>query len=227
MTIATKAPYAENMSFDQPQYEKPGGVGVIISSVLFMMLCGLVGPLFVIIYFVMDEGTRQDVPWMLWTGLGITLLNLIIGLIIGISRARTRNRRARLAAMGVRGTAKVQNITETNLTVNGVKVLKLALSVSAPGVMPFEKTVSERVSAVHALTLSAGELVVLIDPQTHDFIIDWGASNPWHEQADRLADRGQDARTAERLAELDRLRQAGHITAEEYATQRERILSSL
>ena len=52
----------------------PPSFAVIFAKTLaFMLVCGIVGPIFLVIYFA--SGENDLIGWMLWTGLGVTLLD--------------------------------------------------------------------------------------------------------------------------------------------------------
>jgi len=53
---------------------------------LFVLLCGIVGPIFLVIYFA--SGASPLMKWMFWTGLLITAVDVLIAL--GITSAGTR-----------------------------------------------------------------------------------------------------------------------------------------
>ena len=52
----------------------------------FVFLCGIVGPIFLIVYFSIQP--EQDSKWLYWTGLFITAADVLIALAITDSSAR-------------------------------------------------------------------------------------------------------------------------------------------
>ncbi|OPX12137.1 hypothetical protein [Mycobacterium sp. AT1] len=52
----------------------------------FVFLCGIVGPIFLIVYFSIQP--EQDTRWLYWTGLFITAADVLIALAITDSSAR-------------------------------------------------------------------------------------------------------------------------------------------
>lgn len=52
----------------------------------FVFLCGIVGPIFLIVYFSIQP--EQDSRWLYWTGLFITAGDILIALAITDSSAR-------------------------------------------------------------------------------------------------------------------------------------------
>lgn len=52
----------------------------------FVFLCGIVGPIFLIVYFSIQP--EQDSRWLYWTGLFITAADVLIALAITDSSAR-------------------------------------------------------------------------------------------------------------------------------------------
>ncbi len=68
---------------------------------LFVLLCGIVGPIFLVIYFVAGGG--QMFSWMFWTGLLITALDVLIALAITFYGSKSAARTQELEASGGAG----------------------------------------------------------------------------------------------------------------------------
>ncbi|MGE2735957.1 SHOCT domain-containing protein [Mycolicibacterium vaccae] len=141
---------------------------------LFVLLCGIVGPIFLVIYFA--SGADPLLGWMFWTGLLVTALDVLIALALTAYRANADARTAELEATGVLALAQVTGIHETNTQINDRPLVKLDLHVSGPGITPFatQDTVVASVSRLPMIT--ARKLVAVVDPATNDYRIDWERS---------------------------------------------------
>jgi hypothetical protein len=140
----------------------------------FVLLCGIVGPIFLAIYFV--AGADPMLQWMLWAGLLITAADMVIALTITGFRAKSAAKTKALEASGVLALARVVGIHETNTRINDQPLVKLDLQVSGPGITPFS-TQDQVVASVSRLPMiTSRKLVVLVDPTTNDYQIDWERS---------------------------------------------------
>jgi hypothetical protein len=141
---------------------------------LFVLLCGIVGPIFLAIYFM--AGPDPMLEWMFWTGLLITAADVLIALGITAFGAHSAAKTAELEARGVLALAQVTAIHETNTRINDQPLVTLDLAITGPGLAPF--TAQDRVVAsVSRLgTIANRKLVVIVDPATNEFQIDWDRS---------------------------------------------------
>ncbi len=141
---------------------------------LFVLLCGIVGPIFLVIYFV--TGADPLLKWMFWTGLLITALDVLIAL--GITSAGTRKaaKTQALEATGVLALAQVVGIQETNTRINDQPLVKINLQVSGPGITPFATQDTVIASVTRLPMITSRKLVALVDPATNDYQIDWERS---------------------------------------------------
>lgn len=141
---------------------------------LFVLLCGIVGPIFLAIYFL--AGPDPMIQWMFWTGLLITAADVLIALGITAFGAHSAARTAELEARGVLALAQVTAIHETNTRINEQPLVKLDLSITGPGLTPF--TAQDRVVAsVSRLgVITNRRLVAIVDPATNEYQIDWERS---------------------------------------------------
>lgn len=188
---------------------------------LFMLVAGVVGPIFLVMSFVIDE---PDTGWMLPTGLGITVLDLVIGFLIGRGRYRTRAKLHRLRTNGQPARAEVLSFDQTGVRVNDQPMLLLKLRLHGGDFTPYEVQAREVVPEIRIPMLHAGELPVLIDPSTHEWEIDWESARPVRPSFAAPAD---DRTPAERLAELDELLRKDLISRDEYDATRARILDEI
>jgi len=141
---------------------------------LFVLLCGIVGPIFLVIYFALGAGPM--VKWMFWVGLLITALDVLIALAItgrgSISAAKTQE----LEASGVLALAQVVGIHETGTRINDQPLVKIDLQVAGPGITPFS-TQDRVIASVSRLPMiTSRKLVALVDPTTNEYQIDWQRS---------------------------------------------------
>ena len=141
----------------------------------FMLLCGIVGPIFLIVYLV-SGGSDPTLKWMFWVGLLITAVDILIPLGITAARAKSTAQEQKLEQCGVLGLAQVTEIHETGTRINDQPLVKLDLQISAPGLATF--TTQDRVvaSVSRLPMITNGTLVALVDPATREYRIDWQRS---------------------------------------------------
>ncbi|KMO69097.1 SHOCT domain-containing protein [Mycolicibacterium obuense] len=140
----------------------------------FVLLCGIVGPIFLVIYVV--SGRDPMMSWLLWGGLLITAVDILIALGITSFGARAAAKTQELEASGVLALAQVVGIHETNTRINEQPLVKLDLRVSGPGITPFATQDKVVASMGRQPMIMSRRLVVLVDPVTNDYQIDWERS---------------------------------------------------
>lgn len=188
----------------------------------FVLLCGAVGPAFLILGLVLRSEPGTD--WMLLTGIGITLLDLVLGFTMGLTKYRGERRLYRLRQRGRRARGQVLEAEPSNVLVNDQPVYVLRLRVHGDDVAARDvrrRLVIDR-DRVHHLGL--GELPVLIDPESGEWDIDWDAAPSDRAVPGRFVERRG---AEERLAELDDLLRKDLISRDEYDATRGRILDGL
>jgi hypothetical protein len=140
----------------------------------FLLLGGIAGPIFLIIYFA--SGSQPTMKWMLWAGWLIIVLDVLIALGITGMGARSAAKTHALEQNGVLALAKVIRIHETTTTVNGYPLVKLDLQISGQGITPFA-TQDRVIAKITRLPMITNRnLVALVDPATNDYQIDWERS---------------------------------------------------
>lgn len=192
----------------------------------FMLVCGIVGPIFLVIYFL--SGGSDLIGWMLWMGLGITLLD--VGLAVGIAAGRTRSqaRTYRLRQTGRRGVADILELQQTGVQINDEPLIGLKVRIHGADIAPFEDEKKCVVSFFRMPLLSAGQLPVLVDPETREWEFDWDSARPGVVPLGTGAAPALDTRPVDqRLAELDDLMQRDLLSREEYDAARARILGQI
>jgi len=154
------------------------------------LFSGFVGPLFLAIYFVMpslfgatsyDTGTdstvntQQAIQWMLWLGLLITTATAVVAVWLANRGAKSSAKSAALRQTGVLTTAQITGLGETGMRINERPVVALDLHIVGPG-FAFDDRKRVTVDISKQAIVTARKLVVLVDPNTHDYEIDWQAS---------------------------------------------------
>ncbi|MEV5000195.1 hypothetical protein [Nocardioides sp. LML1-1-1.1] len=192
----------------------------LVPTLAFMLVCGVVGPIFLVMGLVVDE---PDTGWLLPTGIAITALDVVIAVLVARGRTRMQQRMHRLRVRGRRARARVLSFEQTNVRINDQPVLVLRLRIEGADITPFEVQSRTVVSDVHIPLLHAGELPVLIDPETEEWEIDWASARPVAPVVTATDERP----AAERLAELDELLRKDLVSRDEYDDARARILGTL
>ncbi|MFI6738262.1 SHOCT domain-containing protein [Nonomuraea sp. NPDC050451] len=150
--------------------------GRYLRSQLIVLLCGgLVGPIFVIVYFALGVAEREEIQWMLYVGLVLTVSDVLIALLIARHGAKAAAKTAALERNGVLTLAQITGMSETGTRINNQPLIRLGLHIEGPG---FAFDTQDRVLASVTRTgnFNARRLVVLVDPATHEHQIDWERS---------------------------------------------------
>lgn len=143
---------------------------------------------------------------------------------LGIAAFLMNNLASRTAAVqtmkseGLRGSAEVLQVESTNVIVQRRPQVRLRLRVTVAGKPPYEVQHTDTIALGQSVA-PGQKLAVYVDrndPQR--LMIDWGAA---------VGASPASSTVSVRLAELQRLRDAGQISAEEFQAQRQRILSEL
>ena len=161
----------------------------IRAQILVLVCGGLVGPIFLIGYFVLPglinsqfssfgssvSSTQQLIQWMLWAGLLITVADVLVALWLANRGARASIKSAALHQTGVLTIAQIQGLGETGMRINERPVVNVDLHIAGPG---FDFTSRKRVTVdiSKQAIVTARKLVVLVDPNTREYEIDWQAS---------------------------------------------------
>lgn len=148
-------------------------VARFLKILAFSLLCGIVGPIFIVMYYVIDQPATS---WMLYSGVGITIGIVVLAFVLTLIFTRTDETRKLLEANGILALADVVAANETGMRVNDQPVIKLTLQIHGDGISPFRAETRTRVSVLQVPALSRGKLVVLVAPGTEQFQIDWQRS---------------------------------------------------
>lgn len=146
-----------------------------VKAQAWVLLCGgLVGPIFLAVYFA--TGQSELMKWMFWVGLLITAVDVLAALGLAAYGANAQARAEALEADGVLALATITGLAETNTRINDRPLVRLQLNIAGPGMAPFAAE-DQVIAGVERLPmLTARRLVVLVDPATRKFQIDWNRS---------------------------------------------------
>src|SRR5271156_1879582 len=157
-----------------------------IRAQLIVLVCGgLVGPIFLITYFVLpnlfgsfgpDVGSmaQSTTSWMLWAGLLITVADVLVAVWLANRGAKSSAKSAALHQTGVLATAQIMGLSETGMRINDRPVVSLDLHITGPG-FDFGDRKRVTVDISKQAIVTARKLVVLVDPNTREYEIDWQA----------------------------------------------------
>jgi hypothetical protein len=150
-------------------------LGRYLKSQIMVLVCGgLVGPIFLVVYFAL--GQMSIVKWMFYVGLLITAADVLIALALANFSAKSDARTQMLEASGVLALAQVTGIRETGTRINEQPLVKVSLHVEGPGITPFDTQDSVIASVTRLPMITSRKLVVLVDPTTNQYQIDWNRS---------------------------------------------------
>lgn len=142
---------------------------------LLVLLCGgLVGPIFLVVYFTL--GLDNLLQWMLYVGLLITVADVAIALALTNYGAKSAAKSAELEQHGVLALAQITGLSETGTRINEQPVVKVNLHISGPGFLPFDSQDRVIANVTRLGNLTARKLVVLVNPTTQEYQIDWERS---------------------------------------------------
>jgi hypothetical protein len=148
-----------------------------IKSQIWVLLCGgLVGPIFLAVYFLTPFG-QSELRWMFWVGLLITAADVLIALVLANFNAKSAAKTQALEQTGVLALAQVVGIQETGTRINEQPLVKLDLQISGPGIAPFASQDRVIASITRLPMITNRKLVALVDPVTNEYQIDWERSS--------------------------------------------------
>jgi hypothetical protein len=158
-----------------------------LKAQLVVLVCGgLVGPIFLVTYFALpnllgsfggeaDSIVQQSTSWLLWAGLLITVGDVLVALWLADRGAQSSAKMTALQQTGVLALAQIQGLGETGMRINERPVVKLDLRITGPG-FDFNDQKRVTVDISKQAIVTARKLVVLVDPNTREYEIDWQAS---------------------------------------------------
>src|ERR1700676_2813464 len=105
-----------------------------IKAQLMVLLCGgLVGPIFLIVYFALGPVERPYIQWMFYVGLLITAADVLIALALANYNAKSAVKTQALEQSGVLTLAQIMGLAETGTRINDRPVVKVSLRIAGPG----------------------------------------------------------------------------------------------
>ena len=158
-----------------------------LKAQIIVLICGgLVGPIFLITYFALpgmfgsfgpdaDSLAQQSTQWMLWVGALITVADVLVALWLADRGARSSAKSTALHQTGVLATAQIMGLAETGMRINERPVVSLDLHITGPG-FDFGDRKRVTVDISKQAIVTARKLVVLVDPNTREYEIEWQAS---------------------------------------------------
>jgi hypothetical protein len=158
-----------------------------IKAQIIVLLCGgVLGPIWIVSYFLLPNlfGSfgpgvssmwQSNTSWMLWAGLLITVADVLVALWLANRNARSSTKSAALHQTGVLTTAQIRGLQETGMRINERPVVNLDLHIAGPG-FEFDSRKRVTVDISKQAIVTARKLVVLVDPNTHEYEIEWQAS---------------------------------------------------
>ncbi len=141
-----------------------------------LLFGGLVGPIFLIVYFALGPVARPYIGWMFWVGLFITAGDVLAALWLTNAGIKSATRHEELSQRGVLVLAQITGISDTNWFVNDQQMIKVNLHFDVPGHGGFDAQESMASSPTRMQILNAHKLVALVEPGTQKYEIDWNAS---------------------------------------------------
>jgi hypothetical protein len=148
-----------------------------IKAQLMVLLCGgLVGPIFLIVYFALGPVERPYIQWMFYVGLLITAADVLIALALANYNAKSAAQTQKLEQTGVLALAQVTGLAETGTRINDQPLVKVSLHIQGPGITPFDTQDRVIASVTRLPMITNRKLVVLVDPATNQYQIDWERS---------------------------------------------------
>jgi hypothetical protein len=148
-----------------------------LKAQLMVLLCGgLVGPIFLIVYFALGPMARPYLNWMFWVGLFVTAVDVLAALALTNMGARSAAEHDQLSREGTLVLARITGISDTAWFVNDQQMIKVGLHVDVPGSPGFDAQETMAASPTRMQILSAHKLVALVQPGTQSYEIDWNAS---------------------------------------------------
>ncbi|MEZ0359065.1 SHOCT domain-containing protein [Mycobacterium sp. SA01] len=141
-----------------------------------LLFGGLVGPIFLIVYFALGPFARPYIGWMFWVGLLITAGDVLAALWLTNSGMKSAAKHEELNQRGVLVLAQITGISDTSWFVNDQQMIKVNLHFEVPGYQGFDTQETMASSPTRMQILNAHKLVALVEPGTQKYEIDWNAS---------------------------------------------------
>lgn len=148
-----------------------------VKAQLMVLLCGgLVGPIFLAVYFALGQSSLMKMKWMLYVGLLITIADVLVALLLTNFGAKSAAKSQFLEQHGVLALAQVTGMHETGTRINEQPLIKIDLHIEGHGLAPFDTQDRVIASVTRLPMISSRKLAVLVDPATNNYQIDWQRS---------------------------------------------------
>ncbi len=142
-----------------------------------VLLCGgLVGPIFLAVFFALGPMARPYLNWMFWTGLFITAVDVLAALALTNFSAKSAARHDDLTRTGILAAARITGISDTAWFVNDQQMIKVGLHIDIPGQPGFDVQETMASSPARMQILNGRTLVAVVEPGSQSYEIDWEAS---------------------------------------------------
>jgi hypothetical protein len=147
-----------------------------LKTQIWVLLCGgVAGPIFLGVYLSVGE---PGVPsWMWWAGLLITVADVLVALALTARGLTLDARRQALEQAGALALAEITGIAETGVSIGEQPLVKVSLHIAGPEFAAFDSDVRVTTSVVRLSNITSSKLVVLVDPTTKEYQIDWERSS--------------------------------------------------
>jgi hypothetical protein len=149
----------------------------IKAQILVLLFGGIVGPAFVVVYFALGPEDRNLVKILFYIGVLITIADVAIAIWLANVGGKAAVKKADLEQHGVLALAQITGLTETNMEINDRRVVKVDLHIAGPGFVPFDSQARVTASIARQGNLLARRLVILVNPTTQEYEIDWERSS--------------------------------------------------
>jgi hypothetical protein len=113
---------------------------------------------------------------LFYLGIVITVADVLIALWLANFGAKSAAKKVELEQHGVLALAQITGLGETGTRINDQPLVKLNLHISGPGFAPFDGQDRVIASVTRLGNFNARKLVVLVDPTTQKYQIDWERS---------------------------------------------------
>jgi hypothetical protein len=127
-------------------------------------------------YFAVPAEERHAIQILFYIGVLITIADVAIAIALANFGKKAAAKKASLEQHGVLALAQITGLTETGSSINDQQVVKVNLHISGPGMVPFDSQDRVIASVTRLGNLTARKLVVLVNPATQEYQIDWERS---------------------------------------------------
>ncbi len=141
-----------------------------------LLFGGLVGPIFLAVYFALGSMARPYLQWMFWVGLFVTAADVLAALWLANAGAKAEVKHRELSRTGVLVLARITGVSDTPVFINDQQMIKVNLRVEVPGFPGFDAQQTMPSSPARMRILNAHKLVAVVEPGTERYEIDWEAS---------------------------------------------------